>query len=62
VLYHAAFLAVIAILYPAALLPAAAVLLVRAVVTPRLDPPVKTVGMLEIAYAVLVLILAWAAY
>jgi hypothetical protein len=37
-------------------------LLVRAVVTPRLDPPVKTVGMLEIAYAVLVLILAWAAY
>lgn len=62
VLYHAAFLAAIAILYPAALLPAVAVLLVRAVVTPRLAPPIRTIGMLEIAYAVLVLILAWAAY
>ena len=62
VLYHAAFLAVVALRYPAALLPAAAALLVRAVVTPRVDPPVKTVGMLEIAYAALVLICAWAAY
>ena len=62
VLYHGAFLAVVALLYPPALLPAAAALLVRAVVTPRLNPPVMTIGMLEIAYSVLVLICAWAAY
>jgi hypothetical protein len=29
---------------------------------PRLGPSVKTIGMLEIAGAVLVLICAWAAY
>ena len=62
VLYHAAFLAAVAILYPPGLLAAAAALLVRAVLTPRLAPPVKIVGMLEIAYSALVLICAWAAY
>jgi len=62
VLYHAAFLAAVAILYPPGLLAAAAVLLVRAVLTPRLAPPVKIVGMFEIAYSALVLICAWAAY
>ncbi|OUM94673.1 MAG: hypothetical protein A9Z00_10915 [Thermobacillus sp. ZCTH02-B1] len=62
VLYHAAFLAAVALLYPPALIPAAAVLLVRAIVMPRLNPAVKTIGMLEIAYSALVLVSAWAAY
>jgi len=56
------FLAAVALLYPPALLPAAAVLLVRAVVMPRLHPSVKTTGVLEIAWSVLVLVCAWAAY
>jgi hypothetical protein len=62
VLYHAAFFAVVALLYPPALLPAAAVLLVRAIVTPRLNPAIMTIGILEIAYSALVLIGAWVAY
>jgi len=62
VLYHAAFLAVVAWLYPPALIAAAAALLVRAVVMPRLAPPVMTIGILEIAWSALVLICAWAAY
>jgi len=62
VLYHAAFLAVVTLLYPPELLPAAAVLLVRAAVMPHLHPSVKTTGVLEIAWSVLVLVCAWTAY
>jgi hypothetical protein len=62
VLYHAAFLAAVVLLYPPALIPAAAVLLVRAVAMPLLAPSVRTIGILEIAWSVLVFICAWTAY
>lgn len=62
VAYHGAFLAVAVLMYPSAVIAAAALLLIRAVVSPRLKLTIKTIGMLEIAGAVLMLVSVLAAY
>jgi hypothetical protein len=60
--YHLALLAAAAVWFPPALLAPLAVLLVRAVWSPRSKLKVKQTGMLEIAYSVLIAVSVLAVY
>jgi hypothetical protein len=62
IIYHIALLATGVFWFPCLLLVPFAVLLVRAVVSPRMRPNVKVTGILEIVYSVVLAVFALMAY